>query len=182
MISFKEGFYLLWIQVNITFFTYSFWFNATINTYLQINSCLRFCLFFTEKQGLDQKSFIAALPASVLLKELHEEIKSRNDEFHLNITNLNQALMERLSSPNLPLISYRTNMSQTDAISPANEPSLIKYLAHSFRRLTDELSVLKRRLKVYYWVCIKGILYIYVSLIQNWAFSKTFSVICICSH
>ena len=84
------------------------------------------------------------------LRDLRKEIKEKNGEFVLNSENINQALMERLLSSNLPLISHKKEKSHAEATSPADEPLLIKYLANSFWRLTDELLMLKRKLKVYH--------------------------------
>lgn len=88
-----------------------------------------------------------------MLKGLCKEIKEKKDEPFLNAENLSQALMERLSTSNLPLISYGSTMSKADVITAADEQFLIKYLAHSFQRLADELSLLKRKLRV----CIVGV-------------------------
>ena len=84
----------------------------------------------------------------MLLKGLHKEMKERKQEFILDNDNLNQALMERLSTSNCQLISFGKNKSQGEIASTADEPLLIKYLAHSFQRLTDEFLILKRKLKV----------------------------------
>ena len=86
----------------------------------------------------------------MLLKDLHREIKEKKGEYLLNAENLNQALMERLSSANLPLIAHKTTKSQIEVNNVAAEPMLIKYLAHSFWRLTDEFLLQKRKLKVCY--------------------------------
>ena len=86
----------------------------------------------------------------VQLRDLRKEIKEKNGEFVLNSENINQALMERLSSSHLPVISQKKEQSHAEATSPADEPLLIKYLANSFWRLTDELLLLKRKLKVYH--------------------------------
>ena len=105
-------------------------------------------IYFLDKHKAGVKSSARLLPNFVLLKGLHKEIKEKKGEFLLNSENVNQALMERLSSSNLPLISNKTSKSQAEVASPPDEQLLIKYLAHSFWRLTDEFLLLTRKLKV----------------------------------
>jgi len=113
-----------------------------------INDFLQKGFLFTvlsDKHKISSKNY--ARPSMVQLRDLCKEIKEKNGEFVLNSENINQALMERLSSSHLPVISQKKKQSHAEATSPADEPLLIKYLANSFWRLTDELLLLKRKLK-----------------------------------
>eukprot|EP00112_Aurelia_sp_Birch-Aquarium-sp1_P000307 Seg1026.10 transcript_id=Seg1026.10/GoldUCD/mRNA.D3Y31 product="Ubiquitin conjugation factor E4 A" protein_id=Seg1026.10/GoldUCD/D3Y31 len=88
-----------------------------------------------------------SLPNCVLVKGLHKEMKERKEELLLNSDNLNQALMERLSLVHVHIVSYGHRKTSVGKESGADEQLFIDYLAHSYRRLHDELSLLRRKLK-----------------------------------
>ena len=105
---------------------------------------------FTDKHKTGWKHHGSILPNCALVKGLQKEMKERKEELLLNSDNLSQALMERLSLAHVHIVSYGHRKASVGTESGADEQLFIRYLAHSYRRLHDELSLLKRKLKVLY--------------------------------